>query len=1296
MIIKPVPCAATDPSIVWQDEEANHRFLLQSRSVPLLSTHQIKKLRRLSLSIVNGINGGSDVSRSLSSNSITLASSLSSSLSSVREDTTHTPSTTTQSTGSEPGSIAEEATTTMHRVKQTPTPPNNEIEPERPLSPSIFSFGGVRRSTRSPSTTSSSSTSSSSITGLFNAATRRRQSSFSFSGQLQQAFSLPVTQEEHVEHQHQHQHQQSQQEQQEQQQQQQQQEPIKSRHRPGASLSAVAGDMFDSILDSVQKQSAITFDTVQKQTKSTLDSVQRQTQSTLDSVQKQTKSTLDSVQKQTQSTRDKMQQQLPSLNFASITSSISLPSIPVVKLPSNPLGRILDTAALESNKVSIQDASFRIVLQCSLENYVVAVGENEAQIRADWSCIHKTVFPKVSSMELGIAAGQSEGNNESDRKWIVELDRLSEALSLDPDQDKAIMSAEVSRIFQIDNEGLLCFYRSGYMPEEGTVLLGHIALTKNFVCWHNSTMIERSLEAAKEYGGEKENIVKIKIDYTDIIAIEEEYNGIKGLAVITTRDAKTVFVPTFHQREVLDMLSHFSNAYMRVLAAGLASDAASAKLIKSGRATSNNSPAFMVSSTADLETYTRNHNFRFVFRLPLSELPLDEFSATLETKNVADAQPGSLFLSQKFLCYLSKTASSTDDSLGTSLGTLPSNPALTLVIPYTEIVEVKRDVGPMSNTQAAQPISPKITSSFMSFVGRPSMGILVSVRSRGQFWFTGNGHQNQAIYDAVSEKVHAVDHSTELLRSLEIQSNSSREGQRHRATSPTKSASSSSWSLKSRSQGSSEDRTVVDEGGLQDKKGVGWEGDAIVPLPLGLNHLFKESSLGEKKAGRGRNGADEVSSSIEMEQECDWVDYFALYGRDTCMIKTSQLRTLIMGGVPDTFRPQLWMVLSGASYLQSGDMSYRTNLHENVGRLSQALGEIEKDVKRSMPHHRAFQSTQGLGALRRVLGSYSWRNPRIGYAQSMNIVASVLLLHVKEEDAFWLLVTVCEQLLPDYYSRTLVGVLVDQRVFSHLVEISLPALSVHLEEIGLDLATITIPWLLCLYQSLLPQDLGPRVLDCFFYQGPIFLLMFGLAILKSCQEELLQCQNDERVVMTIQSFFECFQDEHEQEEEEGDRGDVSMEGVSRVELDACETSFSTLNRDCLEGKEQEEEEGEEDGRDQERGRGRERGRERGRGRERQRGRKQEQHAKKRVPSKWHGVSGKELMDQTIRLAYNEFSFITSNDVDQLRDRFRMNVVSMMGEQERQERQEIKAVEERWSREGYETIPSASSSVVSLV
>ncbi len=65
-----------------------------------------------------------------------------------------------------------------------------------------------------------------------------------------------------------------------------------------------------------------------------------------------------------------------------------------------------------------------------------------------------------------------------------------------------------------------------------------------------------------------------------------------------------------------------------------------------------------------------------------------------------------------------------------------------------------------------------------------------------------------------------------------------------------------------------------------------------------------------------------------------------------------------------------------------------------------------QDLPRTFPgENRWLASPEGQEALRRILVGYSVHNPKVGYCQSMNYVAAVLLLVLdkSEEDAFWLL-----------------------------------------------------------------------------------------------------------------------------------------------------------------------------------------------------------------------------------------------------------------------------------------------------
>ena len=66
---------------------------------------------------------------------------------------------------------------------------------------------------------------------------------------------------------------------------------------------------------------------------------------------------------------------------------------------------------------------------------------------------------------------------------------------------------------------------------------------------------------------------------------------------------------------------------------------------------------------------------------------------------------------------------------------------------------------------------------------------------------------------------------------------------------------------------------------------------------------------------------------------------------------------------------------------------------------------IARDINRTFPTHIFFRELDGMGqrSLLNVLKAYSVHNPAVGYCQGMGFIAGLLLLHMREEAAFWLL-----------------------------------------------------------------------------------------------------------------------------------------------------------------------------------------------------------------------------------------------------------------------------------------------------
>uniref|UniRef100_A0A672JNZ4 TBC1 domain family member 8B n=1 Tax=Salarias fasciatus TaxID=181472 RepID=A0A672JNZ4_SALFA len=258
----------------------------------------------------------------------------------------------------------------------------------------------------------------------------------------------------------------------------------------------------------------------------------------------------------------------------------------------------------------------------------------------------------------------------------------------------------------------------------------------------------------------------------------------------------------------------------------------------------------------------------------------------------------------------------------------------------------------------------------------------------------------------------------------------------------------------------------------------------------------------------------------EKMKEQSWNIHFSEYGRGTSMFFTRKTRDLIVRGVPEALRGELWMLFSGAVNDMATHPGYYSELVEqSLGTSTLATDEIERDLHRSLPEHPAFQSDTGISALRRVLTAYAYRNPKIGYCQAMNILTSVLLLYAKEEEAFWLLVAVCERMLPDYFNRRIIGALVDQAVFEDLIRENLPQLVENMTDLSF-FSSVSLSWFLTLFISVLPIESAVNVVDCFFYDGIKAILQLGLAVLDYNMEALVCCHDDAEAVTILNKFFD--------------------------------------------------------------------------------------------------------------------------------------------------------------------------------
>jgi hypothetical protein len=100
---------------------------------------------------------------------------------------------------------------------------------------------------------------------------------------------------------------------------------------------------------------------------------------------------------------------------------------------------------------------------------------------------------------------------------------------------------------------------------------------------------------------------------------------------------------------------------------------------------------------------------------------------------------------------------------------------------------------------------------------------------------------------------------------------------------------------------------------------------------------------------------------------------------------------------------------------------------------------INADVVRTVHDTDEKLRKEKMGRMERILQVFARRNPYVGYCQGMNfILFFIMTMQFDEEESFWILLSVVEEIVDMGYYTDMLGVAVDIKVVSYIFQEMFP------------------------------------------------------------------------------------------------------------------------------------------------------------------------------------------------------------------------------------------------------------------
>ncbi|QIW95123.1 hypothetical protein AMS68_000641 [Peltaster fructicola] len=251
--------------------------------------------------------------------------------------------------------------------------------------------------------------------------------------------------------------------------------------------------------------------------------------------------------------------------------------------------------------------------------------------------------------------------------------------------------------------------------------------------------------------------------------------------------------------------------------------------------------------------------------------------------------------------------------------------------------------------------------------------------------------------------------------------------------------------------------------------------------------------------------------------------------------KSDKIKRYVRKGIPPEWRGAAWFWYAGGP----GMLKKHPDLY------SKLLQDVSEDNIRFKPDTVSGQTaTTGraskepevsiVRSLRRVLQTFAVHNPSIGYCQSLNFIAGLLLLFLDEDEekSFILLNLITSTHLPGTHGVTLEGANIDIAVLMSCIKDSLPNVWAKLDDKAdaaalppvaqtLRLPTVslaTTAWFMSLFVGTLPIECVLRTWDCLFFEGSKTLFRIALTIFKAGEKQIVAVNDPMEIFQVVQTI----------------------------------------------------------------------------------------------------------------------------------------------------------------------------------